>query len=179
MAAFNLSRWLRKTPQPVQIDADGKRVEVPKHGRNWQEVTRTIEALGATKLSALDGQGAILRSVDLSEDDDGKAQSPELSDVQCFAKLIAEAYEKGTKSYAPLLESAMSFIERQGQRLASMEREIEKLRAHGAKLQAELLAVSAAPPQSDDGGIMAGLVQGMLAGQAGPNGVVDQKGRKS
>jgi cell division protein FtsB len=79
--------------------------------------------------------------------------------------LIAEAYEKGSKATQPLLDNALNFIERQAQRITGAEREIEKLRMHNMKLQAEILTLSQEPAPAEGDGLLGGIVQGMLAAQ--------------
>ncbi len=165
---MNVGHFLRKSPQPAIVVADGKRIEVPlNRGGKWLEIARTIASLGATKIELLDMAGNVIRAIELDGDESAKETSPELSDVQVFAKLIAEAYEKGTKSYAPLLDSAMNFIERQGQRLATLERELANARTLIAKLQGELIAATATPEPSEGDSVVGAMVAGMLQAQAG------------
>jgi hypothetical protein len=86
-----------------------------------------------------------------------------MSDLQLFAKLLAEGYEKGMKANQPIIDSAMAFVERQGARLAKTETEIERLRQHIHKQHLQIAELSGAAPQADDsllGTIMAGLAQG-------------------
>jgi hypothetical protein len=163
MPAFDLKKWLRKMPQPVAILADDKRIDVPK-GRSWIELSRTIEAMGATKLSCLDGQGAVIRATVLEDSEEESQKSPEMTDLQFFGKLLAEAHTAAGKSYEPLLSNAMMFIERQGQRLAKAESEIERLRNHIHKLNAELAAPEVEAPI--DSGIVGALMEGVAAAAA-------------
>ncbi len=166
---MNLTYWLRKTPQPVAILADDKRIEVPRNGRAWRDLTATIKAMEPSKLTCLDGTGNVIRSVVLETDDDKEAAnaSPEMSDLQLFAKLLAEGYEHGRKANQPIIDSAMQFVERQGQRLAKAESEIERLRAHIHKLNLSIAELSNAPaPAADDGGIMGAMIAGALQGGA-------------
>ncbi len=165
--AINLNRWLRKTPQPVAVLADDKRVEVPKHGRGWRDLTQTIEALEASKLVALDGQGNVIRSIVL-EGDDGKevAPSQEMSDVQLFAKLISEAYEKSGRQYEPLINNAMEMADRQGQRIARLETDLERARMQIHKLTAQIIELTSGPVEDSEQGVLGALVQGVMQGAA-------------
>ena len=166
---FDLSRWLRKTPQPSAILADDKRIEVPRGGRGWRDLTKTIEALEASKIVALNGQGEVIRSTRLdSETDEEKTSAPaaEMSDVQLFARLISEAYERGATTYAPLLTSAMSFVETQGLRLHKAEQEIDRLRTVVHKLNLQIIELTAIEAPSGEDGIMGALVAGIAQGQA-------------
>lgn len=170
---FSLNHWLRKTPQPVAVLADDKRVEVPKHGRSWSDLTKTLQALEPSKLIALNGQGEVIRSTVLDDDDDDSEKvvvTPEMSDTQLYAKLIAEAYEKGATTYAPLLKAAMEFVERQGVRLAKTETELEAARRELAALRAENAALRAVPGGGDEGisGILGPIVASAIAGGALP-----------
>jgi len=163
--SVNLNAWLRKTPRPASVLADDKRVEVPKTTHGWRDLTRTLEAIGATKIACLDAQGNVIRAMELDEDVAEKASKESDSEIQTFAKLIAEAYEKGSKATQPLLDNALSFIERQAQRITGAEREIEKLRMHNMKLQAEILTLSQEPAPEQGEGLLGGIVQGMLQAQ--------------
>ena len=162
---MNLAYWLRKSPQPAVILADDDRIDVPRNKRAWRDLTATIAALEPSKLTALDADGNVIRSITLESDDEKPAApSPEMSDLQLFARLLSEGYERGMKANQPLVDSAMAFVERQGQRLIKAESEIERLRAHIHKqnLQIAELSGAAAPAAGDDslvGAIMAGALQ--------------------
>lgn len=163
--SVNLNAWLRKTPRPTVVMADDKRVEVPKTMHGWRDLTRTLEALKVTKIACCDANGAVIRAMELDEDDAEKASKESDSEIQTFAKLIAEAYEKGSKATQPLLDNALAFIERQAKTIAAAEQSIEKLRLHNLKLQAEILALSQEPAPAEGDGLLGGIVQGMLAAQ--------------
>lgn len=169
---MNLNYWLRKTPQPVAILADDKRIDVPKNGRAWRDLTATIEALEPSKLTALDGQGNVIRSINLTsetdEDDKPARPSPEMSDLQLFATLLAEAYDKASSKMQPIVDSAMAFVERGGSRLAKAESENDRLRQHINKLNMQIgdLTAAPAPAVGEDGGILGSLVAGAMQGLA-------------
>jgi hypothetical protein len=162
---MNLNHWLRKTPQPVTVLADDKTITVPKNGRAWKDLTKTIEALDPTKLTCLDGKGEVIRSIVLEDKDDKSETTPEMSDTQLYAKLIAEAYDKGSRVNAPLIEQIMIFLERQSQSLAKAHADIEKLRHENHRLRAQILELSA-QPEASDGGILGELAAAVMQGQA-------------
>jgi hypothetical protein len=163
---MNLTYWLRKPPQPVSILADDKRIEVPKNARAWKDLTATIKSLEPSKLTCLDGQGNVIRSVVLESDEQEKSTaSPEMSDLQLFAKLLAEGYEHGMKANQPIIDSAMQFVERQGVRLAKAESEIERLRSHIHKQNLQIAELSNAPAPAGEDSIMGAMLAGAL--QAG------------
>lgn len=167
---MNLNYWLRKTPQPVAILADEKRIEVPKNARAWRDLTETLKALDPSKLTCLDGQGNVIRSVNLESDDADKTPaSPEMSDLQVFAKLLAEGYEKGMKANQPIVDSALQFVERQSQRLMKAESEIERLRGVIHKLNSQIATLSNTPAPVADDSIMGALVSGVLNAQQNQN----------
>lgn len=182
--SFSLIYWLRKTPQPVAILADDKRIDVPRNGRAWRDLTATIQAMEPSKLTCLAGDGSVIRSIVLESDEEAPAPpSPEMSDVQLFAKLLSEAYDKASSKMQPIVDSAMAFVERGGQRLAKAESENDRLRAviHKLHLQiAELTGNSTPAPNDTDtimGAIVAGAMQGALpkvtainGGNGGQNG---------
>lgn len=168
---MNVTYWLRKTPQPVTVLADDKRIEVPRNGRSWRDLTATIKSLEPSKLTCLDGQGNVIRSIVLeSEDEKPAPASAEMSDLQLFAKLLAEGYEKGMTANQPIIDNAMQFVERQGQRLMKSEAEIERLRTHIHKLNLQIAELSAIPAEASSdseslmGAIVAGAMQHHVAG---------------
>lgn len=166
---MNLAYWLRKSPQPVAILADDKRIEVVRNGRGWRELTATIKALEPSKVSCLDGQGNVIRTVVLESDDDDSKRAPavsqEMSDLQLFAKLLAEGYEKGMTANQPIIDNAMQFVERQGVRLSKSEAEIERLRAHIHRQNLQIAQLSNLPAAPSDDSLMTTIMAGAL--QAG------------
>lgn len=165
---MNLSNWLRKTPQPVAVLADDKRIEVPKNVRAYRDLTETIKSLDPSKVTCLDANGNVIRSVTLDNDDEKTPAvnaSPEMADLQLFAKLLAEGYEHGRKANQPIIDSAMQFVERQGVRLAKAESEIERLRSHLHKQTLQMAEMASQPEPAGDDSIMGALVAGALQGQ--------------
>ncbi len=165
---MNLTYWLRKSPQPATILADDKRIDVPQNGRAWRDLTATIQALEPTKLVALDKKGDVIRSVILESEsgDEKSSASPEMSDLQLFAKLLAEGYQHGMKVSQPVIDSSMAFVERLSQRLAKTESEVERLRAHIHRQNMQIAELSnQPPPAADDGGLVGALMTGVLQGQ--------------
>lgn len=163
----NITYWLRKTPQPVAVMADDKRIDVPRNGRAWRDLTATIKSLEPSKLTALDGQGNVIRSITLESDEEKPAASPEMSDLQLFAKLLAEAWDKAGNRMQPVVDSAMAFVERGGQRLAKAEAENERLRQQIYKLNMQIADMNSEPPAPDaDEGIVGAMVAGIMQGQA-------------
>jgi hypothetical protein len=165
----NLTYWLRKTPQPVAILADDKRIEVPRNGRAWRDLTATIKAMEPSKLTCLDGSGNVIRSIVLESEEekaDAVPASPEMSDLQLFAKLLAEGYEKGMTANQPIIDSAMQFVERQGVRLARAESEIERLRAHIHKQTLQMAEITGrGEPAATEDSMLGALVAGVMQGQ--------------
>jgi hypothetical protein len=175
---MNLTYWLRKSPQPTTVLADEKRIEVPRNRRAYLDLTTTIKAMEPAKVTCLDAQGNVIRSIVLETEEDDKPTpaSPEMSDLQLFAKLLAEGYEKGMTANQPIIDSAMQFVERQGVRLAKAESEIERLRAHIHKLNLQIGELSGAAPAGGDDSIVGALVAGALQSQVAAASVSPIKG---
>lgn len=167
--SVNLNYWLRKTPQPIAVLADDKRIEVPKNGRAWRDLTQTIKSLEPSKLTCLDGQGNVIRSIVLeseSEETDAEPATPEQSDLQLFARLLAEGYQHGMQANQPIIDSAMAFVERQSVRLAKAEAEIDRLRQVIHKQHMQMAELTHQPPPPADDSIMGTLLAGALQGAA-------------
>lgn len=166
--SLNLTYWLRKTPRPTAVLADDQHIDVPKNGRAWRDLTATIQALEPTKLTCLNEKGEVIRSVVLQADEEKPASvSQEFSDLQFFGKLLAEGYKDGRAANQPLVDSAMQFVERQSQRLAKAESEIDRLRNVIHKLQGQLTEATSAPvPEAADDSIVGTMIAGALQAQA-------------
>jgi hypothetical protein len=171
---MNLRNWLKKTPRPAAVMADDKRIEVPNNYRAINDLVATVQALEPSKLTCLDKDGKVIRSITLdNESDDERAPvagSPEMSDLQLFARLLADGYEHGRKANQPIIDSAMQFVERQSVRLAKAEAEIERLRTHNHKLNMQILELSIVPAEEPatpmDNGFMGALLEGAMQGVA-------------
>lgn len=172
-----LRTWLMRQPRPAYVIADDKRIEVAKIPRPWPELLETVLALKPAAIACHAASGDLIRARSCEWSEDGAAESESAdapkgkTDIQVFAGLIAEAYDKGSKSYSPLLDSAMQFIERQGQMLAIKDREIVTLRTHNTKLQAELLAATspiATEEEPSAMGLLAAGIQAYTAAQTAP-----------
>ena len=169
---MNLSNWLRKTPAPVAVLADDKRIEVGKNVRAIRDLVQTINAMEPSKLTCLDGSGNVIRSIVLEGDDeksDATPSTPEQSDLQLFAKLLAEGYEHGRKANQPIIDSAMQFVERQSVRLAKAESEIDRLRniIHKQHMQiADLNATPIVEPAAAEDSILSTMIAGIAQGAA-------------
>lgn len=175
--ALDIKAWIRKTPQPAALLCDEKRIEIPRNARSWKDLAATVVSLEPSKLTALAADGSVIRAVVLEADDD-KAPPPsaEMSDVQLFARLLAEAYEKGSHSTKPVIEAAMQFVEAGTQRALAADREIERLRTiiHKQHMQIADLSGAAAPAGGDEG-VLGALVAGAMQAAGGgaiPLGVV-------
>lgn len=175
MNKTQLNYWLRKTPRPVVVIADDKRIEVPNNARGWKDLTATVQAMEPSKLTVLDKNGNVIRSVVLEATDDVEEKpasaSPEMSDLQLFATLLSQGYEKGMQANEPIIKSAMTFVEAQSVRLLRADAEIDRLRAHVHRLNLQIAELSNAPQVgSEEGGIMGALVAGVMQSHAA-NGV--------
>lgn len=168
MSGVNLNYWLRKTPRPVSVLADDKRIEVPRNGRAWRDLTATIQAMEPSKLTCLDGQGNVIRSIILEESDDADAEpaTPEQTDLQLFARLLAEGYQHGMRANQPIIDSAMQFVERQSVRLAKAESEIDRLRGIIHKQHLQIAEINQLPPPAGDDSIMGTILAGVVQGAA-------------
>lgn len=165
---MDLTYWLRKSPQPVTVMADDKRIDVVRNGRGWRDLTATIKAIDPAKLTCLDDKGTVIRSVVLESEDDKPSAapaSPEMSDLQLFAKLLAEGYQHGMRANQPIIDSAMQFVERQAGRVISLEREVERLRQINHKQAMQIAELTSQPAPTEEGGLIGSLVAGVLQAQ--------------
>ncbi len=182
---FNLNNWLRKTPQPVVILCDDKRVDVPKNGRQWRDLANTIASLDPSQLTLLDAKDTVIRSMLRREPDADADDTAESSAVtrNSTATLLSNAYDKAYDKAAPLIENSLGYVDRLSARLVHAEMEIDVLRRNNATLQLQINELTLLGQQEEGGGILAQLLAGQQAGaadaaakNAGPK-LVEQKGK--
>jgi hypothetical protein len=200
MNLSQISKWLRKTPQPATIIVDdAKRIDVGTRGGRWTEVARSIEALGASKLTALDGQGNVLRAITIADDDDddsekkGKHDHPSACptcgvSLDQFAALLSDAYLNGSKSqkdaYHSIFEENTKLVRLLADRLGALEMAWQKSLQNHARMITDMAEADAArtiaeASAGDDGvqGLVSALASGMMEGQAA-HGHAQPNGRK-
>jgi len=172
---MNLLHWLKKTPQPVCVVADDQKIPVPRNARAYKDLLATIKSLAPSKLSCLDKDGNVIRATVLEDDAENAAAaavvSAEMNDLQVFARLLAEAYDRGARTNQPLVDRAMEFVERNADRIAKTEVENDRLRAQIHKMSLQYLELSSSAheveqqPASGDDSLMGAVVQGVLQAQ--------------
>lgn len=180
---MNLGAWLRKTPQPHIVVADEKRIFVGNKGGKWRDMVRTIESLKATELSCLDSAGNIIRAVTLEDDDDDKqAAAPAAKthpgcphcgvQLEKFAQLVAEAYEKGSNAqrdaYKSIFEENTKLVRLLADRLSRLEVMWQGALANQAELVEQVAEANAAAATAAAGGddLVGPLIAGALQAQA-------------
>jgi len=176
-AHTRVGNFLRRIPQPAYVVADGQKLLVPTTGNRWRELGQSIAAIEPNKLVAHSADGTALRAITLETgDSEPKASGAETdSELQTFAKLLSDAYERASKSQQPIIDSAMQFIERLSKRLADTEAELASVRRAYARMiedqaheRAE--AIEASAGASGEAGILdqalAAVAQGALQAQA-------------
>lgn len=165
---IDLNVWLRKHPQPVAVMLDGsRRIALNGGGRQWRDMVATLNGLTPTpsKLEALDAKGEVLRAIDLGgkvvkDEDEDEETAGGKSDLQVFANLLADA----TKDQ-PIMKHMMEFIDRQSQRLAQADREVDKLREDNAKLRAHVLELTVGGGSEEGSDPVTQLVSAFTAGR--------------
>jgi hypothetical protein len=130
---FDLRSWLRRNPKPRRLrlhvaDGDERLVELGTKQQRWAEVEATVRSSGATAVECLGDQDAILRSVELSEDereavsdDDAKSKHEDkllnrdrreiaqILDAQ--GRRITEAYAAGADAAARSSDKLLELVE--------------------------------------------------------------------
>lgn len=189
---MKLNNWLRKTPQPAYVLADGKRVELGAAGSKWSDVERTIEAVGATKIEAYKHDGTLLRAMSIADESEDKSApvasvvhtDPETARLSHFATLLADAYDRGAnsvfKAFAGVLEENNKLIKMLADRLSASDASAQRLLQNNARMITDLARAHAeldsAPEAGEEPSVMnllaAAAAQQMMGGAPAvpPNG---------
>ena len=185
-----VSKWLRRTPQPVTILVDGaRRIPVGNRGGKWQEHVRTIAAMNPTKLECLDQHNNLIRAMLVDDDEDSEAPTekkpaaPQGCCPSCgvslngFAGLLADAYERGSNAqraaYQSIFEENTKLIQLLAERLGSIEVAWQRGLHAQAKLITEAATAEARAAQAEldaqegDGGMLQALASGFMQAQGG------------
>jgi hypothetical protein len=170
--AIDLKTWLRRAPTPVAVLADGQRIEVPKSPRCWSELVETLGTINPTRIACLDAQGGTIRAKTFDDDSPAPA-STESSELQTFAKLLAQAYSNGAdaqaKAYSAIFEENTKLVRLLADRLGALELAWQKsLQVHARMVTDLAEAHAAAATQEEDGGVLNALAAGMMQAQAQP-----------
>ena len=192
----SLRHWLRRSPQPARLRADGRDLAIPATPYKWAELAETIEGLGATRIEALGPEGQVLRALSLEaatpEVDPAAAERAEqlaageradraerdrVRDAAEIARVISDASDRAvlrhTETFGRVLERYEALVSLTVQRLAIMERGYHQAMIASAQAQREAILARAeqeASANGDGGSLLPALIQAgsMLLGPASP-----------
>ena len=199
MTPTQLRHWLRRSPTPARIRADGQILEIPQTPYRWSELASSIEALGASRIECLSDSGAVIRAASM---DAGGPEAPDPAEVAAareeraerdrvreaveIARVVAEASERATRqhaeTYSRVLERYEGLVSLVVQRLTSLERAYHSALVQAARAQSEAILVRAeaeaeAAQQQDQGlaPLLTAVAGSLLSGDSGqsppkPNG---------
>lgn len=108
-----LRSWMRRTPQPVRIVADGKTIEIGQGPKKWADAEETVFSLGATRIEAIGANGSVLRAAtfDAGDDSDPTTAEPskgptlagvklgELGDLGQLALILSQVADSAAKRH--------------------------------------------------------------------------------
>lgn len=155
MAASSLRRWLRRSPQPAKLRADGRDVALATGANIWARTEETIAAMNPARLEALDSNGMVLRVMTLDgaeeeKEEEGAKKTTE-SELVLLARIISDAHDKGASRHEEAYRIAFGEFSRLVQilaaRLSGLESAWQKAMQQTAQAQADALIA-----QSQDGG---------------------------
>lgn len=156
MPVSSLRRWLRRTPHPVKLRADGRDVAIATGTGMWARTEETIVALNPVKVEALDANGMVLRvlSLDGTEEEEKEEVRAKESEVVSLARIIAEAHDAGAQRHAEAYRMAFGEFSRLVQtltdRLTSLETAWWKAMQTTARAQADAIMAQAHTSESSD-----------------------------
>lgn len=174
-------RWLKETPQPaaLRIDENEKKtIKVSKQRSCWSEAEKSVLAMDATLVEALDNQGNILRAFRLKDESESQPDKPaqaetwpstELAQMaQIFTAAADRAASRHENAYkmafdrvASMLDAMVARHDEAVQRAAASEARLERERRQW--LERELRDAGA--PATDDEPSFNGLLGALISAQ--------------
>lgn len=174
-------RFLKEVPQPAALrldENDKKTIKISKQRSCWSEAEKTVLAMDATIVEALDGQGNMLRAFRLKEDaaepekppqaetwpNAPEAQMAQIITAACdrAASRHEAAYRMSFERLSAMFEATVSRMEDAMQRAAAAEARLERERRQWLEAQ---LKAAGAPDDGEDttfNGLLGALVSGVV-----------------
>jgi len=186
-----LRSWLRRSPVPAQVRADGRVLQIPETPYRWSELASSIEALGASRVECLAADGSVIRAASMEDPDErpdpaevaaareDRAERDRVREAVEIARVVAESSERATRqhaeTYARVLERYEGLVSLVVQRLTSLERAYHSALLQTARAQSEAILVraeaeaEAAAAQQDQGlaPLLSAVAGSLLSGDSG------------
>lgn len=186
MTPAQLRHWLRRSPVPVRVRADGRELAIPETSSRWSDLAASIEALGASRVECLGPEGQVLRACSLDPEGpeppdpaevaaarEERAERDRVRDAVEVARIVADASERAVRlhaeTYARILERYEALVGLSVQRLGVMERGYHQAMLATARAQSDaILARAEADASTSSGGdglapILAALAPALLS----------------
>lgn len=193
MTYTQLRSWLRRSPLPASVRADGQILAIPETPSRWADLAATLEALGASRVECLGPDGQILRAVTLDSPEapdpaeieairEERAERDRVREAIEIARVVADAADRAVtrhaETYAKVLERYEALVSLSVQRLAVLERGYHAALTAAARAQSDAILAAAERDAAAQGGselapILAALGPALLSGDSGqpkPNG---------
>ena len=192
MTPAQLRSWLRRSPVPAQVRADGRVLQIPETPYRWSELASSIEALGASRVECLAADGSVIRAASMEDPDsdrpdpaevaaarEERAERDRVREAVEIARVVAESSERATRqhaeTYARVLERYEGLVSLVVQRLTSLERAYHSALLQTARAQSEAILVraeaeaEAAAAQQDQGlaPLLSAVAGSLLSGDSG------------
>lgn len=171
MAVTNVRSWLRRPPHPAKLMADDREIAIGEGRNKWRDAENAVLDLGATKLEAINAEGALLRVCLLEQEGAEPDKEDPFADVKLqsreaeIAKLILEATDRGAQrhaeAYTVAFEKMASIVQFAMERASSLE----------VAWQHALNDRATQSGDDQEGAVAAGLVD--MMGRAAGRGAVD------
>lgn len=152
MTAGKIRAWLRRTPLPASVRADGREVAIPPSPSRWADLAETLEAMAPGTIEALGQQGEVLRVLSMEPPDCPEAPDREalaeerrerdrVRESIEIARVISDASERAARlhaeTYAGVLQRYESLLTLVVQRLTAAERGYQAALVAAAQAQAQ------------------------------------------
>jgi hypothetical protein len=159
MTNASIKNWLRRSPQPVRVRADGRDLAIPQTPSKWADLAETLEGIGASQVEALDSEGRVLRALSLAtvadapdpeivrEEREQKAERSRAAETAEITRVIIEGIDKATQRHSEMfngvMNTMMGILRISTDRLATMERGYSAAMLSMAKAQQDAILADA------------------------------------
>jgi len=165
-----VKKWLSRAPCPARVrvdESDKKVIVVSNRANRWSELEKSLLAMSATTVEALNAQGEVLRVMQLKEPaepthEPQKEEWPASEQAQ-MAMVITASNDRAASRHEAIFKMSFDALKEMYQACLQELRETQRRCAQlESALQRELERQEVAVPAAEDENLISGLVAAIM-----------------